>query len=256
MGSMVYKFRPLTNEADLDRLRQTISEHVLYMGPAADLNDAIEGRVILTGSPGVVEYFYDAIEALRRDACVLSFSETLAEPLMWAHYARGFSGVALEFDRSLCDWMTELYPVAYCDSPTIIDVGTRVDAVDFSDGRLIDAVLLSKSAAWSYERELRYSQALSDRKGPGDFILARFSPAALRTVVIGCRVPLYERERLVELVNQHLPHAALRFASPAGRSTYEVAIQESLPPPTAQERFRRDLRAAAKLGFNGVMLGP
>jgi|SRR5450631_886796 hypothetical protein len=150
---MVYKFRPLSSEQDWKRLQQMISECVLYMGPAAYLNDTTEGRVELRGTPDVVQRFYQAIEEMRLDVCVLSFSEALTEPLMWAHYAQGFQGVAFGFDRTLCDWMSELYPVDYRDSVPIIDID-GLGETDLADS-LIDAVLLTKSGQWSYERELR-----------------------------------------------------------------------------------------------------
>jgi hypothetical protein len=82
---MIYKFRPLSSENDWERLRQIICQCVLYMGPAAYLNDTTEGRVVLRGTPDVVERFYQETEKVRRDACVLSFSEALTETLMWAH---------------------------------------------------------------------------------------------------------------------------------------------------------------------------
>lgn len=249
---MVYKFRPLSSEKDWERLRQIISQCVLYMGPAAWLNDPTEGRVELRGTPDSVERFYQTIEKLRRDACVLSFSEALTEPLMWAHYAQGFQGIALEFDTTLCDWMSELYPVEYRDSVPIIDTD-GVGETDLGDS-LIDAVLLTKSGGWFYERELRYAQRLSDRKGPCNFILAKFPGVALRTIVIGCRTSLYDRERLVELVNKLLPHVTFGFATPAGRSIYGVTIHPSLPAPSEEERLHRDLRNLSKLGINRVMI--
>jgi len=110
--------------------------------------------------------------------------------------------------------------------------------------------------------KLRYAQRLSDRRGSYDFslaeflghhfILAKFPGVALRTIVIGCRTSLYDRERLVELVNRQLPHVTISFATPAGRSIYGVTIQPSLPALSEQERLRRDLRNLSKLGIQRV----
>jgi len=93
------------------------------------------------------------IDATRGQIGVACFSTKHDDLLMWAHYADGHRGFCLEFDVSI-EPFSKAEPVAYQD------ITPEVNPLDILDGGsssqdIIEAMLRTKHASWSYEQEWR-----------------------------------------------------------------------------------------------------
>lgn len=86
---------------------------------------------------------------------VTCFSERNDDLLMWSHYGGRYKGLCLEFDTAF-EPFTKAMPVAYSDKlPTVNPVQVLMDNSDKSADTLVTALLSTKSASWTYEREWR-----------------------------------------------------------------------------------------------------
>lgn len=118
-------------------------------------------------------------------------------PLMWSHYARGHTGICLEFD-STTDFIARALKVQYYDEYPTMPVGAA--------GTEALMPVLSKSEDWSYEVEYRLFALDRDAPIPGlgvdrveDHWLT-MPPGTLKSVIVGCQMPAQEREKVKALV--------------------------------------------------------
>jgi len=133
----------------------------------------------------------DAIyRALNENVGILSLSEIADNEPMWAHYADEHKGLVLCFDeqhsffnrrRSENDEFYFVRKVRYSSGPPV--------SLATVDG---DALLVTKGAQWSYEREWRMLVALNDATRSlivdGDTIhLFALPPDALTGIILGAR---------------------------------------------------------------------
>lgn len=143
-----YKFRSSTNiEFALDILLN----RRLYCSDWRELNDPMEGMYVYSARQGQESHAASLVKGIGSEKSrykICSLASDFQSHLMWAHYASGFSGVAIEVD--LPD-----------DDPNICEVRYR-GVFDFIDMAQIDderqaarRILQSKYDAWSYEREIR-----------------------------------------------------------------------------------------------------
>jgi hypothetical protein len=126
--------------------------------------------------------------AFKDNVGILSLSEIPDHELMWSHYADTHRGLVLCFDeqhtffnrrRSENDEFYFVRKVHYSDGPA-----TSLASIDG------DALLATKGAKWSYEREWRMLVPLRDAarslKIGGDTVhLFAFPPEALRGIILG-----------------------------------------------------------------------
>ena len=154
---LLYKFRSLQNiEFDLD----IILNERLYCAPYDELNDPFEGlfyasyplytypgpgrtNQVTTGKCKTAKDFFTT----RTKIC--SLSESLKDVLLWAHYARGNKGIAIEIDFS--DNKKDIYNIDYGDNlKTLGDTPfTNTSPTE---------VLSYKTKHWKYENEYRIIQ--------------------------------------------------------------------------------------------------
>lgn len=154
---MLYKFRsPEKLEFTLD----IILNQRLYCADWNDLNDPMEG---------IFEYRtlgdqkrLDQLSMIRERKLryrVCSLSKSWRNPLLWAHYADGFKGVAVELDLdsvSLSDGgdvrlhPSEVLDIEYRSTFQFADTERHQDAFT-----LAQRILSSKHECWSYEDEAR-----------------------------------------------------------------------------------------------------
>src|SRR5262249_50957232 len=123
---------------------------------------------------------------------------TPASSLMWAHYARSHTGLCLEFDATMPE-VSKAYEVKYAATRPLI----RWQLLDNATG-LIDAMLLTKSDDWKYEREYRILCRNGDIdkqptttlcKTNGDYL--ELSPNAIMRVIVGNRGDLTTVQEVV-----------------------------------------------------------
>jgi hypothetical protein len=79
---------------------------------------------------------------------LFSLSETLDEPLLWAHYANGHRGVCIEFDANI-GFFQAAQRVSYTNQAPVIN--------RLQDGSsiILEKSMLTKGDAWTYEQEWR-----------------------------------------------------------------------------------------------------
>lgn len=133
----------------------------LYCSDWRLLNDPLEGSFSYSyptlskhaGSALYADYFDDLAELIvdeKKKKKICSLSATISSPLLWAHYASGFTGLALELELPEQD--DRVRQVTYTEDPT-------VDLAEGGEpGPLAAHILSSKFKAWSYEEEVRIVQ--------------------------------------------------------------------------------------------------
>jgi hypothetical protein len=127
--------------------------------------------------------------------------------LMWAHYAQKHQGVCLEFDATK-EKLWRARRVVYRDAMTAINADIMYDKP-----ALLEAVLLTKSREWSYEKEYR----LLGRDGAidpsfalatdGDFL--RLPEEAITAVIAGHNADI---QGIRKVIQESAPGVALRRA--------------------------------------------
>lgn len=123
----------------------------LYCADWLHLNDPLEGEYAY--SPPVrndarVNQILDQIRDEKKRIRVCSLSETYDSHLLWAHYASGFRGVAIEVE--LPDDSPAITRVEYRGIFAGVNLSGRGNA-----STLAESILSSKYREWSYEREVR-----------------------------------------------------------------------------------------------------
>jgi hypothetical protein len=119
---------------------------------------------------------------------ICCLSATVRDPLLWGHYARGHSGVAVEYAPSLDPEALQAHEVEYSDEyPVITDF--------FSPSRRsLFPPLTRKSRSWKYEQEWRLFRAGE----PNHTFAVR--PEALTSVMMGLRISQPDRDYIEALM--------------------------------------------------------
>jgi hypothetical protein len=216
-------------------LGQILDKTIDDCPPTTDVNVAI--RPIMLRGLKSIKYLheptgrlmtsYEVIDELLQKAGVLSLSCNVLDPLLWAHYADGHKGFALEFARDKM-WGEAQRPlcwgsVNYSPEPTL--QGAFIEIADtfakMSSGltkdkisslrrevskmqmqKLLLAALMEKSIDWKYEQEFRFVQPESG--------LYAFDPSALKSVTLGARTSSEDYSRVVEVLRRpELSHVAI-----------------------------------------------
>lgn len=146
-----YKFRNATNiEFALDILLNKR----LYCADWRDLNDPMEGMFVYStrGREPRAQQVVKGIGDAKRRYKVCSLSRDFQSHLLWAHYAGGFDGLAIEVD--LPDDDPDVRPVEYEGVFAFLDM----DDVR-SEDEAARRILFSKYQEWRYEQEVRILSA-------------------------------------------------------------------------------------------------
>jgi len=136
---------------------------------------------------------------LRADSRLFCLSATQNNPLLWAHYAGGHTGVCLHF---------------HCPRGTdaVFSLARRVDyAVDRlpvliplkyneSDDVIVDRMVLTKSIDWQYEAEYRIvGNASADWGHTVDDRYCAFAPRLLTGITLGMKISAADRDVIIAL---------------------------------------------------------
>lgn len=157
---------------------------------------------------------------------ILSLSETIENPLLWAHYASSHKGFAIEFNtehkffhrrRSDKDELFHLRKVKYASRSSL---GRTLSDLNGDD------VLITKEELWAYEAEWRMLVPLQGAErvlsiDSDEIYLYTIPFSAISGIIIGARAPtsLYE-ELKTQLQSMNSPHITLKRAvlDPANQS--------------------------------------
>lgn len=175
---IAYKFR---SAAQAQFAFDILLNQRLFCAPLSSLNDPLEGVfgiVSSAGAPSSDNHFRD-IRAAMKSYRICSLSADFQSHLLWAHYAGGFDGMAIEVELPDADPLIQR--VSYCG------VFGMLRASEIADpDQSAREVLFSKYGEWSYEREVR---VLTDQT---HYLL----PRSVRRIVVGHRMNLALQEAL------------------------------------------------------------
>ena len=180
----LFKYRSLKGDGLLHALDMIVNRRI-YLSTLDALNDPDEGAFKiqdqrrLTKAHG--EAFLQDMASLRTridKTRFTSFATKADNPLLWAHYAGGYSGVAFEYDLPDDDSTIDLLPIQYIGTP-LISHDTCKKIINDEEPLYKCGILRSKRAEWEYESEYRLYL-----KSSKDSYLDRIAP---KSVVIGGR---------------------------------------------------------------------
>jgi len=188
-----FKFRTAEN---LHFVLDILIHRRLYCAPTSMLNDIREGDVRIGQDQGREVEILDfgmGVGKRVRELRVCALSTTIDNHLLWANYAGGYSGVAIEVDIPDEDAL----PVEYGDNFIFLsDLKGR-----FSTDEAARAVLLRKYGDWSYEREVRIigTEPYYKLARPISRVVlgSRVTPAVTAALQILCRHYGVELKRMV-----------------------------------------------------------
>lgn len=152
--------------ADYYNIRSLETE-TLFLSPIGNMNDIFEGL-----SCRIDDNVINKIEKMQDIAYLKSFSENQNHLLMWAHYANNYTGMCVEYDFSNLseELLYHLYPIYYSkkrfankDLSKVIEEHSDLKRMneDYCYPNECDhikdimSLFLTKSEAWSYEKEWR-----------------------------------------------------------------------------------------------------
>jgi hypothetical protein len=139
-----YKFRSCSN---FEHLTDIIINRRFYCARSRSLNDPMEGMGIPYFHDPNAKYKYDEFKKTKDRCRICSFSRTMRHPLLWAHYAEGFTGVAIEV--TFTEPVDLLYKITYLKDFPILPIvlgELPPDPIDY---------LTTKLNYWKHEREYR-----------------------------------------------------------------------------------------------------
>jgi len=145
-GMKAYKFRGTEN---FERVADILINRRLYCSEVRHLNDVREADIRVGNDRGkeaeLLQFGLSLREALASYR-VCSLSKTFNNQLLWAHYASGHSGLAIEVDVPSADATEVMYDddfIFLCDY-----IGRGMEAA-------VRAALAKKDKVWKYEEEVR-----------------------------------------------------------------------------------------------------
>ncbi|MEA3030998.1 MAG: hypothetical protein QOG13_2323 [Sphingomonadales bacterium] len=253
---MLYKYRSLRTATDVEYVCDTIMEGRLYWSSPLSFNDPFDCVPVHIYKGSKAEHRQNAwvstqafgadksraerrqmrAKALRRKGTeivdlmsqaninllkiegVCSLAEERDNILMWAHYADSHAGLCLGFEPSLeaIDFVCA-YQVLYSEERPVLNLIRRAEGHE-----LMDKVLLTKSAMWSYEREWRMiAHDIQNR-------LRRFPPRALQEVVFGSRITSEAKAIVLEAISRSRSNPKI-FQASANREKFALDINEEPP---------------------------
>jgi hypothetical protein len=151
---LAYKFR---SASQIEYVFDILLNRRLFCSDWRKLNDPMEGMFVSAYDGERPPHAHEAVMGIREAKGrykVASLAGTFDCHLLWAHYAGGFDGVAIEVDLPDDDPMIRY--VDYRGVFAYLDL-TRIQ----DEEQAAQTILFSKYEEWRYEREVRI---LSDRE--------------------------------------------------------------------------------------------
>ena len=214
-----------------DHALQAIERRRLKTADLDKVNDPYESLTVGFNSREEEESFFEFHTYLANMFCLVCFSETYRDPLLWGHYADRFKGICLGFDTEHYDDPTKDHAtkIAYVkDRIDIIEFGLR-----FINGGLMEdntskthKILYIKSCNWEHEKEWRI---WDERTEPDPVAGLRFIPFGnqikLREILIGLRCTEENadiKSRLDKLAAAYSPDPPKIFLTQRSLSTFDI----------------------------------
>jgi len=192
----------------------TLANQMLFLSKYEQLNDPFD--LVLThlgrnsGDGSLLEKF--------SNVGIFSVSEHPISQLMWAHYADSYRGMCIGYAAYVVPNPRVLHPVRYIKS-----VPKKIFKPEsLSQQELLEWYLLSKSRAWSYEREWRFLMG-------GTVGLVQNVVFPIVEIILGPRMPLDQRVAVIEATRATEP--SIRVAQPTIlNGQIGITLEQWIPP--------------------------
>jgi hypothetical protein len=191
MSGSIRLYRYMSADAAL----KTIESRSFRVGRLHELNDPFEWRMGVVGIiPEGEAFAQNQMQAVKEELSeqigILSFSDTVEESVLWAHYGDTHRGVAFEVEYILDP--QSLFKMQYTDDRPVIDANRLRDHTGLNEYLLsvLQRLMIQKSLGWSYEREYRVFVDLSACDIAKGNYLRKIPDNFLIRVILGYRCPL------------------------------------------------------------------
>ena len=181
---LAYKFR---SSAQIDKALDIVFNKRLYCADWKTLNDPMEGMFVYSyQTSDECDYSQEVNEIIKhkKGLKVCSLSKTYDCHLLWAHYANGFDGLAIEIEIN--ENAQNVHNVSYGGVFSSITLPTDKDPLECAN-----QILTSKYQEWSYEKELRIlnNDIWYEFENPVRRIIVghRINPALFTAIEIICK---------------------------------------------------------------------
>lgn len=176
---------------------KTIESRSFKVGRLRDFNDPFEWRMGITGiipegemvARACMDGFIDHVNGWMGIICL---SDTVADPVLWSHYADKHQGVAFEVSHNLDPNL--LAKMDYTNERPVFDANRlhKPAEIDQYALPLLNRLLRQKSIGWAYEREYRVFLDLKSCDISGGHYFRRIPDHVLTRVILGYNCPLEE----------------------------------------------------------------
>ena len=170
---------------------------------------------------------------------VICLTDQALDDRMWDEYAGGYRGICLCFETSEEPFSTTYY-VNYMAELPIVKINANSE-------EQIEAFLLTKGIAYSWERERRFV----DYNKSGGY--KPISPWRLQAIVFGSQAEAPMKEEVIRLVGRWKPHVSLFTSEASGSGSPRLQLLDDSPTtratriiPPIQERLSRESVERAK----------
>ncbi len=170
---------------------------------------------------------------LANNLCVLSLAGNNRHPLLWAHYADSYRGVALGFD-STQPFFTGCIKVAYSQSRSALQL-TSFPETPKERFELATRILATKSLSWQYEEEYRLLRSAEQLRDTGIFdeagapvFTADFPYQSLSTVLLGPSISIEHRDAIVSIVAAKCSRA-IAMKSSLSQDEFDISFEGVAP---------------------------
>lgn len=211
--SPLYRFSPL-NMYSIDGLLR----NYFYLANPADFNDPFDCNVNLISniSESIIgERRVEDVKSVKRNNYsnigVTSFSETIDNHLMWAHYTANYYGFAIEFkgDNISVELNKEVH--SRCDLARVI-YPEKLARIKNNSDFAQHYVLTVKNKHWSYEKEWRILADITNNKRELRYVSDR-----VKGLYIGHKIPDIDKglyRMLLEIAELKFPQAPIYVVYP------------------------------------------
>lgn len=165
------------------------------------------------------------IEILLSDISIFCLTADHDNLLMWAHYADNHKGGVVKF-----------LPVEKVDSPLLlakkVNYSKETPAMGFSNllnntmefrRAAIDAITLTKSTDWQYEKEWRIVTRL--RNPTNKYEVLPFAEEEVGGLYLGCRMSEKDKSEMIGIMARKYPWAPIYQATPK-RDEFSLAFEQ------------------------------
>lgn len=176
---------------------KTIESRAFKVGRLRDFNDPFEWRMGITNiipegeivARACMEGFIDDVNGWMGIICL---SDTIADPVLWSHYANKHQGVAFEVSYILDP--ERITKMDYTNARPVFDANRLHDPAGFENYAkpLMNQLLRQKSTGWAYEREYRVFINLKSCDIFGGNYFQLIPNHFLMRVILGFNCPLEE----------------------------------------------------------------